>query len=101
MIFKIIGAAAASANRLWEFNIAEKKDANETNIKNGNVILVRFIAKLIFSLSSINPGAINDTNVGINICAKKTNIIKPKSNKLKTSFAKLFDSNFPLVNSDE
>ena len=78
-IFKIIGAAAASANLLWELSMAEKNDAKDTKIKNGIVILVRFIARFIFSLSSINPGAINDTNVGINICTTKTNINRIKN----------------------
>ena len=48
IIFKIIGAAAVSAKRLWEFKIAEKNDAKDTSIKNGKVILVRSIAKSIF-----------------------------------------------------
>ena len=34
-IFKIIGAAAAAANLLWEFNIADKKDARQINSKKG------------------------------------------------------------------
>ena len=99
--FKIIGAAAVSANLLCEFNIAPKKDANEIKIKNGKVILVRVIAKLIFSLSSINPGAINETNKGINSCIIKTNVNKIKNNKLKTSFANLLDFFLPDTNSDE
>ena len=58
--------------------------------KNGKVILVRFIAKLIFS-SSYKPGAISDTNAGINICINKIKLTKIKNNKLKTSLANLFD----------
>ena len=42
-IFKIIGAAAANANLLWEFNIAAKKDDKLTNNKKGKVILVKYI----------------------------------------------------------
>ena len=101
IIFKIIGAAAASAKRLWEFNIAEKKDDKETSNKNGKVILVRSIAKLIFSMSPTNPGAINVTNIGMNICTKITIANKLKNNKLKTSLAKLFDLFLPLTNSEE
>ena len=100
-IFKIIGAAAVSANLLWEFRIAEKKEAIETNIKNGKVILVRLIAKLIFSLSSINPGAIIETNRGINICIIKTNKSRIINKKFKTSLANLFEFFFPSINSDE
>ncbi len=44
-IFKMIGAAAAAANLLCEFNIAEKKDAKLTNNKNGNVNLVSVIVR--------------------------------------------------------
>ena len=51
-IFKIIGAAAAAANLLFEFKIPEKKDDKLTNNKNGNVILVNSTAKLNF-ISSI------------------------------------------------
>ena len=101
IIFKIIGAAAASANLLWELSIAEKKDAKDTTIKNGMVILVRFMARFIFSLSSINPGAIMDTNEGINICTIKTNISRIKNKKLKTSLENLLDLLFPLTISEE
>ena len=44
----MIGAADAAANLLWEFKIAEKKEAKQTNIKKGNVILVKEIANSIF-----------------------------------------------------
>ena len=56
--FKIIGAADAAANLLFEFKIPEKKDDKLTNNKNGKVILVSSTAKLNFTSSSINPGAI-------------------------------------------
>ena len=46
--FNIIGEAAAAANLLFEFNIAAKNDASDTNNKKGKVILVNFIAKSIF-----------------------------------------------------
>ena len=65
-IFKIIGAAAVSANLLCELRIAEKKDTKDTSSKKGNVILVRFIAIDIFSVLSIKPGAIIETKNGIN-----------------------------------
>ena len=41
----MIGAAAAAANLLLEFNIPEKKEASVTNNKNGKVILVSSTAK--------------------------------------------------------
>ena len=50
-IFKIIGAAEAAANLLCEFKIAEKNEDKLTNIKKGNVILVKSIANFNFSLS--------------------------------------------------
>ena len=56
-MFKIIGAAAAAANLLLEFKIPEKKDERLTNNKKGNVILVSSTAKLNFTSSSTNPGA--------------------------------------------
>ena len=56
--FKIIGAAAAAANLLFEFNIPEKKEDKLTNNKKGKVILVNSTTRLNFILSSKNPGAI-------------------------------------------
>ena len=49
--FKIIGAADAAANLLFEFSIPEKKDDKLTNNKNGKVILVSSTAKLNFTSS--------------------------------------------------
>ena len=86
----MIGAAAAAANLLLEFNIPEKKEANVTNNKNGKVILVNSIAKLNFSKLFLNPGAIKLTKNGINISANKTKINKNINIKHKTSSAKLF-----------
>ena len=40
IIFKIIGAAAAAANLLFEFRIPEKNEDKLTNNKKGKVILV-------------------------------------------------------------
>ena len=57
-MFKIIGAAEAAANLLFEFKIPEKKDDKLTNSKNGNVILVSSTAKLNFRSSPAKPGAI-------------------------------------------
>ena len=51
-IFNIIGAAAAAANLLLEFNIPEKKDDKLTKSKKGKVILVSSIARLNFSAFS-------------------------------------------------
>ena len=44
-----MGAAAATANLLYEFNIAAKKDAKHTKNKNGKVILLKSTAS--FNLS--------------------------------------------------
>ena len=52
-MFKMIGAADAAANLLWEFNIAEKKEDKLTNNKKGKVILVKVIASSIFSWALI------------------------------------------------
>ena len=65
-IFNIIGAPDAAANLLCEFNIAAKKDAKQINNRNGKVIRVSVIAISIFSMSPTKPGAIRDTNTGIN-----------------------------------
>ena len=62
MIFKIIGAADATANLLCEFKIAEKKEAKLTNNMKGKVIVVNSMAKANFSGSDLNPGAIKVTN---------------------------------------
>ena len=89
--FKIIGEAAAAANLLFEFNIAAKKDAKDTNNKKGKVILVNLIAKSIFWSSSIKPGANNDTKKGANnstTITKRNNVI---NRILKIWFANLSD----------
>ena len=49
IIFKIIGAAAAAANLLYEFKIPEKNDDKLTNNKKGRVILVSWTANSNFS----------------------------------------------------
>ena len=90
-MFKIIGAADAAANLLWELSMPAKKEDRLTNIKKGKVILVKSVATLIFSLSSTNPGAIKLTTIGMKISATKTKKNKAKNNKLKISFAKIFD----------
>ena len=56
--FKIIGAAAATANFPLEFNIAEKKEDNDTNSRKGKVIRLNCIARLNFSGSDAKPGEI-------------------------------------------
>ena len=75
-MFKITGVAEATANLLWEFKIAEKKEDRLTKNKNGKVILVKVIASSILSGSMVKPGAIKLTNRGI-----KSSIIKTKKNK--------------------
>ena len=71
-MFKITGVAEATANLLWEFKIAEKKEDRLTKNKNGKVILVSVIASCIFSGFALNPGAIIDTKKGIKISIVKT-----------------------------
>ena len=95
-----MGAADATPNLLCEFKIAEKNEAKQIKNKNGNVILVKFIANSIFSLSSTKPGAIIDTNAGIKICTTSNKKNKPKNNKLKISLANLLDDFFPFTISE-
>ena len=90
-MFKIIGAADAIANLLWEFKIAEKKEAKLINNKKGNVILVNVIANSIFCESPSNPGAIINTNNGINISIMSIKKNNPKISKLKMLLAKISD----------
>ena len=101
VVIKIIGAAEATANLLWEFNIAEKKDDKLTKNKNGKVILVRLIAISNFSEFSLNPGAINATKYGIKISIIK--IIPSNDNKriLKILFANNSAFFLLLFNSEE
>ena len=87
-IFKIIGAADATANLLCEFNIAEKKEDKLTNSKKGKVILVREIVKSSLSELSEKPGAIIKTKDGINISIINTINNKPIKSKLNILFAK-------------
>ncbi len=97
----MIGAAAAAANLLCEFKIAEKKEARLIKNKKGNVILVRSIAIFSFSGSFENPGAIILIKAGMNISIIKIVKNKPNSNKLKIVLAKEFAFFFPLINSEE
>ena len=62
-MFKIIGAAEATANLLCEFKIAEKNDAKLIKNKKGNVILVKLINNSIFWISPVKPGAIKNTKI--------------------------------------
>ena len=98
-IFKIIGAAEAAANLLCEFKIAPKNDDKLTNRRNGNVILVRLIVVSSLSEFSINPGAIKNTNQGINISTIKIKNKSTKVKKLKILFANFSLFFFPLFNS--
>ena len=98
-MFKIIGAAEAIANLLWEFKIAEKKDAKLIKSKKGKVILVKVIANSIFCESSSNPGAIRNTNNGINTSMINTKKNNPRISKLKILLAK-FCASFFLFNND-
>ena len=43
----MMGAAAAAANLLYEFNMAAKKEAKHTKNRKGNVILLKSTASLI------------------------------------------------------
>ena len=96
-----MGEAAAAPNLLWEFKIAEKKDARLTKNKNGNVIRVKLIARLVLSSLSEKPGAIILIKAGMNISIIIVIINNPISNKLKTFVAKLDDFIFPFVSSEE
>ena len=98
---RIIGAAAAAANLLCEFKIAEKKDARLIKNKKGNVILVRSVAIFNFSVSFENPGAINLIKAGMNISIIKIVKNKPNSNRLKIVLAKVFAFFFNLRRSEE
>ena len=95
-----MGAAAATANLLCEFKIAEKNDDKLTKNKNGKVILVKLIAKVIFSSSPEKPGAIKNTNKGISISIIRTRKNNPNTKKLNILVAKTSASSFPLVNSE-
>ena len=99
-ILRIIGAAEAAANLLWELRIAAKKEDRLTNIKNGKVILVRLTANWIFSELSTKPGAINLTKAGMKISIIKTKNSRPKNNRLKISLANCCDPDFFLTNSE-
>ena len=79
-IFKMMGAAEAAANLLFEFKIPEKKDDKLTNNKKGNVILVNSTARLNLISSEIKPGAIIYTRNGVNISAIVT--INSKINEI-------------------
>ena len=48
-MFSIIGAAAATANLLYELSIAEKNEARHTKNKKGKVILLKSTARANFS----------------------------------------------------
>ena len=87
-MFKIIGAADAMANLLCVFKIAEKNDAKLIKNKKGKVILVKVIANSIFSESPSNPGAIRNTNNGINTSMINTKKNNPRISKLKILLAK-------------
>ena len=100
-ILRIIGAAAAAANLLWEFSIAEKKEARLIKNKNGKVILVKFMAIFNFSGSFENPGAIILINDGIKISIIRIVKNNTKNKKLKIVFANEFAFFFPLINSEE
>ena len=98
-IFNIIGAAEAAANLLCEFKIAEKKDAKLINKIKGNVILVKSVAKINFSGSILKPGAISETNKGINNSTRITRPRSEKVSKLKTLFAKFSEFFLDFVSS--
>mgnify|MGYP001286081544 CR=1 FL=1 len=97
--FNIIGAADAAANLLCEFKIAEKKDAKLINKIKGKVILVNSIAKTNFSGLDLKPGAISETNNGMNNSTTITSPNNEKVSKLKTLFAKFSEFFLDFVNS--
>ena len=71
-----------------------------TELSNGKVILVKLIAKFILSSLPLNPGAIKNTNKGINISIIKTKKNKLKINKLNTFVANFSDCSFPFAISE-
>ena len=71
-----------------------------SNNKNGKVILVKLIAKSIFSSAPLNPGAIRKTKSGIKSSINKTIKNKIKTNKLNIFVANLSELYFPFFNSD-
>ena len=96
-----MGTAAAIANLLWEFKIAEKNEDIHINNKNGKVILVSDIVKSSLSEFSLNPGAIRNTKDGIKISIIKTIKSKEIKSKLKILFANNCDFFFPKTSSEE
>ena len=100
-IFKIIGAAEATANLLCELSIAPKKEDKLTNNKNGKVILVNRIVNSNFSEFSVKPGAIKKINVGIKISITKIKNKRPIKSKLKMLFANCWALFFPWTTSEE
>ena len=96
-IFKIIGAAAAAANLLFEFKIPEKKEDKLTNSKKGKVIRVSCTARSNLISLPINPGAITYIMYGVKISTIVTIKSKISSNELKTSSANFFLSFLSLV----
>ena len=68
--------------------------------KKGKVILVKSIAKSIFSWLPLNPGAIRKTKYGMKISIIKTRKNRTKINKLKTFVVNFSEKSFPFDNSD-
>ena len=63
--------------------LLKRKKLNKQKLKKGRVILVKVIAKSIFSGSPTNPGAIKLIKIGIKSSITKTKKNKPINNKLK------------------
>ena len=78
----------------------ESKRKLTKNIK-GKVIFVNWVAKKNFSGSDLKPGAIKDTNKGINNSITSTIDNRKIVNRLKISFAKFSDFFFPFISSFE
>ena len=58
------------------------------------------MASSSFSIFPVNPGAIKLTTTGMKSSARRTKNNKNNNNKLKTSFANLFDFLLPLTSSE-
>ena len=86
---------------LYEFKIAEKKEARLTNNINGNVIFVSCTANKNFSGLDLKPGAIMLTKIGINNSTIAIRIRRKIDNKLKILLAKFRAFVFPFINSFE
>ena len=89
---QVVGLGGATDFSLWQLFL-------RADFVVKSVILI-LIASSIFSLSSVNPGAIKLTKLGIKSSTSNTKKNKLKNNKLNISLANLFDLDLLLTNSE-